>query len=100
MNFGPTTIEITIAIRPAMRTRTIYAASVRQGGRDAFEAHRAGRLDQHDVARPQSARGRSERPPRASAPSVADAVARARARRRRRHVDAELARASAPISRW
>ena len=49
MNFGPITTEMTIAIRPAIRTRTI-TRDVRQVGSDAFEPDRARRLDEHRVA--------------------------------------------------
>ena len=52
MNFGPTTIERTIANRPAAMTCSMRLDLCRgQGLGDALEPDAAGRLHEHDVAR-------------------------------------------------
>ena len=58
MNFGPTTTAITIAIRPAIRTRPMqrylrrpFHGEVRQAIGDAFEPDRARGLHENRVTR-------------------------------------------------
>ena len=97
MNLGPITIAMTIAIRPAIRTLDHYDRGVRQGGCDAFEPDRAGRLHEHHVAGPEhlGARRRARR-------LVRHPVVRAVAARQLadgEHVDPELGGELA-MARW